>query len=84
MVHVTRDGTVYAFVIGTGLVRATEKNLAWQVVGKGLGGEYMLHFAADPRDPQRLYAVSHNSRTREQSVIASRDGGERWTRLGAE
>jgi len=84
MVHVTRDGTVYAFMIGMGLVRAVEKNLAWQVVGKGFGDEYLLHFAADPRDPQRLYAVTFNSRTRAQSVIASRDGGERWTRLGVE
>lgn len=84
MVHVTRDGTVYAFMIGMGLVRAAEGNLAWQVVGKGFGDEYLLHFAADPRDAKRLYAVTHNSRTRAQSVIASRDGGERWTRLGAE
>jgi len=84
MVHVTRDGTVYAFVIGMGLVRAAEKNLAWQVVGKGFGEDYLLHFAADPRDPQRLYAVKFNSRTRAQSVIASRDGGERWTPVGAE
>lgn len=84
MVHVTRAGTVYAFMIGRGLVRTAEKNFALQVVGKGFGEEYLLHFAADPRDPQRLYAISHNSRTRAQSVIASRDGGERWTRLGAE
>lgn len=84
MVHVTRDGTVYAFMIGTGLVRASEKNLALQVVGKGLGEEYLLHFAADPRDPQRLYAITYNSRTRAQDVMTSRDGGERWTRLGVE
>lgn len=84
MVHVTRDGTVYAFMIGIGLVRAAEKNPAWQVVGKGFGEEYLLHFAADPRDPQRLYAVTFNSRTRAQSVIASRDGGGRWIPLGAE
>ncbi len=84
MVHVTRDGTVYAFMIGTGLVRTAERNLALQVVGKGFGEEYLLHFATDPRDPQRLYAVTHNSRTRAQSVMTSQNGGERWTRLGAE
>jgi photosystem II stability/assembly factor-like uncharacterized protein len=83
MVHVIRDGTVYAFMIGTGLVRASERNLAWQAVGKGFGDEYVLHLAADPRDPKRLYAVTHNSRTRVQGVIASRDGGERWAPLGA-
>lgn len=84
MVHVTRDGTIYAFMVGMGLVRAAEKNLAWRVVGKGFGEEYLLHFTADPRDPQQLFAVTFNSRTRAQSVIASRDGGERWTRLGTE
>jgi photosystem II stability/assembly factor-like uncharacterized protein len=84
MVHVARDGTVYAFMIGTGLVRASERNLAWQALGKGFGDDYLLHLAADPRDPKRLYAVTHNSRTRIQGVIASRDGGERWTPLGAE
>jgi hypothetical protein len=53
-------------------------------LGKGFGDDYLLHLAADPRDPKRLYAVTHNSRTRIQGVIASRDGGERWTPLGAE
>jgi len=83
MVHVTRDGTVYAFMIATGLVRASEHNLAWRVVGKGFGEEYLLHLAADPRNPQRLYAVTYHPRTRAQNVIASEDGGERWARLGA-
>lgn len=84
MVHVAGDGTVYAFTVGVGLVRAAEKNLAWQVIGKGFGEEYLLHFAADPRDPQRLYAVTFNSRTRAQGVIASQDGGQRWANLGTE
>lgn len=84
MVHVTRDGTVYAFMVGTGLVRASERNLAWRVLGKVFGDEYLLHFAADPRDPNRLYAVTYNSRTRAQGVIASRNGGLSWTQLGAE
>ena len=84
MVYVSADGTVYAFMIGMGLVRAAEKNLAWRGVGKKFAEEYLLHFAVDPRDPQRLYAVTYNFRTRAQSVIASRDGGERWAKLGSE
>lgn len=84
MVHVAGDGAVYAFMIGTGLVRASEKNLAWRVLGKGFGDEYLLHFTADPRDPKQIYAVTYNSRTRTQGVIASRDGGEHWTGVGAE
>ena len=84
MVHVTRDGTVYAFMVGTGLVRAAERNLAWRVVGEGFGDDFILHFAADSQDRQRLYAVTYNPRTAAQSVIASRNGGERWFRLGSE
>lgn len=83
MVHVTRDGTIYAYFVGLGLARASEKNPAWQVVGS-LGGEVMLHFAADPRDPQKLYAVAYHPRLRTQRVIASSDGGKRWLPLGAE
>lgn len=84
MVHVTRDGTIYAYMIGTGLVRAAEKNPAWKVIGRGFGGDVLLHFAVDPRDPQRLYAVTYDTQKRTQSVIASRDGGERWSPLGGE
>jgi photosystem II stability/assembly factor-like uncharacterized protein len=83
MVHVTRDGTIYAYFVGLGLARASEKNPAWQLVGGSLGGEVMLHFAADPLDPQRLYAVSYHPRTRMSRVIASRDGGRDWSQLGA-
>lgn len=84
MVHVTRDGTIYAFVVGVGLTRAAEKDLKWEIVGKGLGEDYILHFAADPADQQRLYAITINSRTRASNVIASRDGGATWRRLGTE
>lgn len=84
MVHVAPDGTVYAFMIGQGLVRATEKNLAWRVVSGGFKDGYLLHFAVDPRDPKRLYAVKSNPKTRTQSVIASGDGGEHWSPVGAE
>jgi photosystem II stability/assembly factor-like uncharacterized protein len=84
MVHVTRDGTIYAFAVGIGLMRASEEDLKWQIVGKGLGEDYIRHFAADPADQQRLYAITINSRTRAANVIASRDGGTTWTRLGTE
>jgi photosystem II stability/assembly factor-like uncharacterized protein len=84
MVHVTRDGAIYAYFVGLGLARASEKNPAWQAIGGGLGGEVILHFAADPRDGQRLYAVAYHPRLRTQRVIASRDGGQRWSPLGAE
>lgn len=35
MVHVTSDGSVYAFIAGTGLVHATEPDLGWETLGAG-------------------------------------------------
>lgn len=90
MVHVTAAGDVYAFVAGTGLIRAREparsqgQELRWQVVNTGFANDYILHFAVAPRDPRRLYAITLNPDTHAQAVLASRDGGASWARLGEE
>jgi photosystem II stability/assembly factor-like uncharacterized protein len=82
MVHVTKDGSIYAFVVGLGLVRASEQDLAWQVINNGFGNDYVVHFAAGPSDHRQLYAVTLNPQTRAQRVVSSRDGGANWTHLG--
>jgi photosystem II stability/assembly factor-like uncharacterized protein len=82
MVYVTRAGDLYAFVLGVGVVRANEKDLAWQVVNNGFGDDFVVHFAADPTDQQRLYAIVLNAKTRTQRVVFSRDGGANWAQLG--
>jgi photosystem II stability/assembly factor-like uncharacterized protein len=84
MVDVTSDGEIYAFVVGTGLVHAEEKDLTWKVAGGGFGGQYVLHFAVAPADSHRLYAVTVNATDRSQSLLTSADGGESWTTLGTE
>lgn len=81
MVHVTRSGEVYAFVVGTGLIRASEENLRWQVVSDGFGGKYVLHLAAAPAGTQRHYAVTIEPQTHEQAVLVSRDDGITWLDL---
>jgi len=82
MVHVTRSGVVYAFVVGIGLIRAPEKFLQWQVVSDQFEDGYLLHFAAHPGDRLQLFAVTISPRTRLPAVIASKDGGKTWARLG--
>ena len=82
MMHVTKDGNVYAFIVGLGLVRANEKELAWQLVSNTLGEDFVIHFASHPTDQKWLYAVTLNPQSRRQSVLESRDGGLRWTMLG--
>ncbi len=82
MVHVTPAGEVYAFVIGTGLIRTREPNLGWQPISHDFGADYVLHFAADPTDPEKLYAVTLHPESHRQAILASRDGGRTWSAFG--
>lgn len=77
-VFTTPNGDVYAFVLDTGLIHATEPGLQWQVLGSGFGNAYLLHLAVDPTNKERLYAV-----TSQGTVLASRDGGRTWAVFGA-
>jgi photosystem II stability/assembly factor-like uncharacterized protein len=81
MVHVTPDGAVYAFLVGTGLIRTTEPKLTWETVSGSFGGEYVLHFAVDPTTEGKLFAVTMHPQTHRQSIVASRDGGKTWLPL---
>jgi photosystem II stability/assembly factor-like uncharacterized protein len=84
MVHASSDGTIYAFIVGRGLIKATEKDLQWQTASNAFGDDYVLHFATSTADRQQFYAITLNPRNRTQSVVASRDGGSHWTKLGVD
>lgn len=76
LVDVGPDGTVLAFVLGTGLVQADEQALDWMVLGDGFGDGYLLHLARDPQVPLRLFTVSGQA-----AVLLSQDGGATWELL---
>lgn len=82
MVHVTAPGVVYAFQIGTGLMKTTEPGLNWRIVNNDFGQSYMLHLAADPTNAERLYAITRDPQQSTQAVHISRDGGRTWNNLG--
>jgi len=82
MVHVTSDATVYAYQIGTGLIKTSEPSVIWRVVNNNFGQAYILHLAVDPTNAALLYAITSNQKTRAQAVVASRDGGKTWKNLG--
>jgi len=82
MVHVSPDGAVYAFVVGTGLIQTMEPKLSWQTVSKdAFGGDYVLHFAVDPTSHSKVYAISFDPQTKEQAVLTSDDAGKTWAPL---
>lgn len=78
MVAAASDGSIYAFMLGSGLLRAEEPSLAWQTLSNDFGDSYLLHFAVDPADPSRQFASTQNN-----VLLASDDAGRNWRRLGA-
>ena len=82
MVQTTSRGDVYAFVVGTGLIRTMEPGASWRTIGGSLGKNYILHLAVDPTDDSNLYAVTLSPQTRRHAVLASGDGGRSWSPLG--
>jgi photosystem II stability/assembly factor-like uncharacterized protein len=82
MVAVAGDGSIYAYVLGTGLLRAEEPDLAWRTVGAGLGGRIIVHLAIDFKDPRHLFAVAVDATGHDPAILASADRGESWTEFG--
>lgn len=76
LVEVTPEG-LYAFVLGGGLVRSPEGKLMRTELSKDWGERYFLHLAADPANPNRLFAA-----TGDGQVLASTDQGLTWTAFG--
>src|SRR3546814_17345033 len=60
MVHVTPEGTIYAFIAGSGLLKAEEPGFQWTPVSNDFGGALVLHLAAGKGDEtqRRLYVVT--------------------------
>ncbi len=80
---VGNDGTVYAFLVGEGLMRAREPELEWKPIGDGLDGRVPIHLALDPNEPERLYAVAVRPNGHDPVILASRNAGESWTPFAA-
>ena len=84
MVHVTPGGVVHAFVVGTGLIESMEPKLTWRAINKsGFSDDYLLHFAVDPGNHSKFYAISFDPQSKAQAVLASDDAGKTWAPLGS-
>jgi len=77
LVQVTKDGTVYAFLLGRGLLRTTEPSLAWETVYNGFGVHYPLQMAVASDNPRRLAVLTHRGK-----LFVSDDAGASWQRFG--
>jgi photosystem II stability/assembly factor-like uncharacterized protein len=77
-VHVTAKGTVYAYMMGTGLVSSEESDQpSWRMVKAESDGSAILFIASAASDSQRLYVYDNKRR-----FLESRDGGKSWKEMG--
>ncbi|RJT27722.1 exo-alpha-sialidase [Mesorhizobium waimense] len=77
LIEVTADGSLYAFVLGQGLVRAAEADMVFKTTSASWGDQILLHMAVDPADSNRMFIASHHG-----NVFASTDGGTNWAAFG--
>jgi photosystem II stability/assembly factor-like uncharacterized protein len=77
-VKVGPDGSLFAFVLGRGLMKASEsKPDEWTLLSNGFAEAIPLHIAIDPANPNHLALT-----TQENGVLESIDGGATWAPFG--
>lgn len=76
MVEATGDGSLYVFFSGAGLFHRPARG-DWAELASDFGERYLLHLAADPRNPAHLVAT-----TEESALLESLDGGKTWKAFG--
>lgn len=78
LVQTAPDGTVFAFVLGSGLMKSPAAAVEWSPVNNKFGERVLLHLTIDPTDPNRMFAVTDQS-----TVLTSTDGGRKWQPLSS-
>lgn len=77
MVHTSPNGDLYAFMVGRGLLHTKETKLRWKSLNNRWGGRALIHLTIDPKDAQRLYAITNRG-----EIVVSRNGGSDWSGFG--
>jgi photosystem II stability/assembly factor-like uncharacterized protein len=78
LVETGPNSALFAFVLGRGLMKASEdKPKDWMVLSNGFGKAIPLHLAIDPADGNHLALTTQNN-----DVLESRDGGSTWASFG--
>lgn len=77
-IDILADGTIFAYVPGSGLLKANESTPKFEKVADGPDpAGYILHLATDQQSPQRMVAVTGTG-----AIVVSSDAGASWKVLG--
>ena len=79
LVQVTDNGTLYAYVLGKGLMRTTESTLDWTLVNNQFGSQVLRQMITTPGNRDLLYVLSNFGR-----VLVSQDSGKSWQRFSGD
>lgn len=79
VVRAAHNGSVYAFVVGIGLMRNLEPSPNWELMSPQKGQRIIGLLAFDPANAEHFYAVTHQN-----EVLESLDGGRTWLSLWPE
>lgn len=72
-VYVSGDGSVYAFIVDVGLVKAKESSLSWTIKAADFQGRLFVRIAALEGKPGILYGITDTS-----VILYSKDDGATW------
>ncbi len=76
LVSETTAGTLYAFVVGKGLLRLEKGKSQWELVNNQFGAQYLLELSADPGNPEKLIALNQYGK-----LIVSNNSGKDWNKI---
>ncbi len=66
-------GTLYAFVVGKGLLRLDDESNQWQLINNQFGSQVLLQLSAEPANPEKLIALNQFGK-----LIVSENSGNDW------
>ncbi len=77
MISATTENTLYAFVVGKGLLRMRGTESMWTPVNNKFGAQVLTQLSVTADEPSRLVGLNQYGK-----IIASSDGGVNWHRAG--
>jgi mono/diheme cytochrome c family protein len=76
MVSEVAAGTLYAFVVGQGLLLLDNKTNQWQVVNNQFGAQVLVELTAETGNPNKLIGLNQFGK-----LIVSENSGKDWHRI---
>lgn len=75
LVSATADGSIYAFVVGKGLLRIRGDEVLWTPVNNNFGAQVLTQISSSPEQPHTLLGLNQFG-----GILLSADDGKTWSK----